>query len=273
MTATDVTGDEPPVAEPPPVTADERISHRARCSVGSISPEIGALIGAIIVWAFFWGNGQTFGEADTTLNWLDVAAPTGIMAAAVALLMIGGEFDLSSGVMTGATAIQIGLVSRYFMGDGVNIGWAIASAFLAAAAIGWFNGYDGQQDRAAQLHRHPRHVLHASRRDAGDLQTSRRQGAGRPDHQAGGRRLLQELDRPRVEVHRVRQPRQRCSSGWSSPARRRSSTACSSSRSSGVLALDIGACWSALVGVVGAAVGFVGLLERPTASSQRRCSA
>ena len=77
-----------------------------------ISPEIGALIGAVIVWAFFWGNGRTFGEADTTLNWLDVAAPTGIMAAAVALLMIGGEFDLSSGVMTGATAIQIGLMSR-----------------------------------------------------------------------------------------------------------------------------------------------------------------
>jgi ribose/xylose/arabinose/galactoside ABC-type transport system permease subunit len=106
-----------------------------------ISPEIGALIGAVIVWTFFWGNGQTFGRASTTLNWLDVAAPTGIMATAVALLMIGGEFDLSSGVMTGATAIQIGLVSRFFMGTGVNIGWAIGSAFLAAAAVGWFNGF------------------------------------------------------------------------------------------------------------------------------------
>ena len=142
MTATDVrVGEEPPVAEPPPVPADERISHRGPMRRWLISPEIGALIGAVIVWAFFWGNGRTFGEADTTLNWLDVAAPTGIMAAAVALLMIGGEFDLSSGVMTGATAIQIGLMSRYFMGDGINIGWAILSAFLAAAAVGWFNGY------------------------------------------------------------------------------------------------------------------------------------
>jgi simple sugar transport system permease protein len=142
MTATEVrVGEEPPVSEPPPIPADERISHRGPMQRWLVSPEIGALIGAIIVWAFFWGNGQTFGEADTTLNWLDVAAPTGIMASAVALLMIGGEFDLSAGVMTGATAIQIGLVSRFFMGDGVNIGWAIASAFLAAAAIGWFNGY------------------------------------------------------------------------------------------------------------------------------------
>ena len=141
MTATDVEVSEEPVSEPPPVPLDERISHRGPMRRWLISPEIGALIGAVIVWAFFWGNGRTFGEADTTLNWLDVAAPTGIMATAVALLMIGGEFDLSSGVMTGATAIQIGLFSRYFMGDGVNIGWAIGSAFLAAAAVGWFNGY------------------------------------------------------------------------------------------------------------------------------------
>jgi simple sugar transport system permease protein len=106
-----------------------------------ISPEIGALIGAVIVWIFFWGNARTFGQANSTLNWLDVAAPTGIMATAVALLMIGGEFDLSSGVMTGASAITIGLMSRKFMGDGINIGWAIGAAFLLAAAVGWFNGY------------------------------------------------------------------------------------------------------------------------------------
>ena len=106
-----------------------------------VSPEIGALIGTVLVWTFFWGVGKTFGEADTTLNWLDVAAPYGIMATAVALLMIGGEFDLSAGVMTGATAIHIGLFSQYFMGSGVNIGWAIGGCFLAAAAVGWFNGF------------------------------------------------------------------------------------------------------------------------------------
>ena len=141
MTATDVKADPEPVSEHHTVHADERIAHRGPMRRWLVSPEIGALIGAVIVWSFFWGNGRTFGEADTTLNWLDVAAPTGIMAAAVALLMIGGEFDLSSGVMTGATAIQIGLVSRFFMGTGVNIGWAIGSAFLAAGAVGWFNGF------------------------------------------------------------------------------------------------------------------------------------
>ena len=106
-----------------------------------ISPEIGALIGTVVVWAFLWGNGQTFGTAGTTLNWLDVAAPYGIMATAVALLMIGGEFDLSSGVMTGGTAMVIGLTSRFFAGHGVHIGFAIIAAFMAAGAIGWFNGF------------------------------------------------------------------------------------------------------------------------------------
>ncbi|MEY2554726.1 MAG: simple sugar transport system permease protein [Ilumatobacteraceae bacterium] len=141
MTATEVPTSEAPVADSPVVHADERIAHRGPMQRWLVSPEIGALIGAIIVWIFFWGNARTFGQANSTLNWLDVAAPTGIMATAVALLMIGGEFDLSSGVMTGASAITIGLMSRTFMGTGINIGWAIGAAFLIAAAVGWFNGF------------------------------------------------------------------------------------------------------------------------------------
>ncbi len=125
----------------PPRPVDERITHRGPMRKWLISPEIGALIGAVVVWTFLWGNGETFGTAGTTLNWLDVAAPYGIMATAIALLMIGGEFDLSSGVITGATAMIIGLMSRFFMGNGMHIGWAILAAFAAAAAIGWFNGY------------------------------------------------------------------------------------------------------------------------------------
>lgn len=141
MAVTEAAPGEAPEAEPKPTPADERLSHRGPMQRWLISPEIGALIGAVIVWVFFWGNARTFGQANSTLNWLDVAAPTGIMATAVALLMIGGEFDLSSGVMTGASAIVIGLMSRTFMGTGINIGWAIGAAFLIAAAVGWFNGF------------------------------------------------------------------------------------------------------------------------------------
>jgi simple sugar transport system permease protein len=122
-------------------SGDERIAHRGPMRRWLISPEIGALIGAVVVWAFLWGNGETFGTAGTTLNWLDVAAPYGVMATAIALLMIGGEFDLSSGVITGGSAMVIGLMSRFFTGTGMHIGYAILAAFAVAAAFGWFNGF------------------------------------------------------------------------------------------------------------------------------------
>ena len=84
-------------AKPTIVTADERIAFRGPIQRVLVSPEIGAIIGAVLVWAFFWGNGAKFGTPGTTLIMLDSAAPLGIMAVVVALLMIGGEFDLSSG--------------------------------------------------------------------------------------------------------------------------------------------------------------------------------
>ncbi len=40
--------------------SDERISYRSPLKRLLISPEIGALIGAVVVWAFFWGNGDKF---------------------------------------------------------------------------------------------------------------------------------------------------------------------------------------------------------------------
>ncbi|MCZ2823433.1 MULTISPECIES: ABC transporter permease [unclassified Modestobacter] len=71
-------------------------------------------------------------------NWLDVASILGIMAVAVALLMIGGHFDLSAGVMTGTTALTVGVVAVEFQ---QNIWVAIAAALVLALGIGAFNGW------------------------------------------------------------------------------------------------------------------------------------
>ncbi len=131
---------EPEEIKPPIVTADERIAHRGPIQRLLVSPEIGAIIGAVLVWAFFWGNGRTFGTAATTLIVLDAAAPIGIMAVVVALLMIGGEFDLSAGMMTGATGILVGLMVKYFVDTGAPMWLAVASAFIIAGTIGVFNG-------------------------------------------------------------------------------------------------------------------------------------
>ena len=60
------------------------------------------------------------------------------MAVAVALLMIGGHFDLSAGVMTGTTALTVGIVAVEF---GQNIWVAIGVSLVVALAIGFFNGW------------------------------------------------------------------------------------------------------------------------------------
>ncbi len=120
--------------------ADERISFRGPLRRMLVTPEVGALIGAILVWVFFWSVGTNFSTASGTASYLDIAAPLGIMAVAVALLMIGGEFDLSSGVMTGASGILVGLLVRTFMGEGASLFLAVPVAFIVAGCVGWFNG-------------------------------------------------------------------------------------------------------------------------------------
>jgi simple sugar transport system permease protein len=79
-----------------------------------------------------------FRSARGVANWMDPASTLGIMAVAVALLMIGGHFDLSAGVMTGTTALTVGVVAVEFR---QNIWVAIAVALVVALAVGFFNGW------------------------------------------------------------------------------------------------------------------------------------
>jgi simple sugar transport system permease protein len=79
-----------------------------------------------------------FRSARGVANWLDPASTLGIMAVAVALLMIGGHFDLSAGVLTGTTALTVGIVAVEFH---QNLWVAILVALVIALAIGFFNGW------------------------------------------------------------------------------------------------------------------------------------
>ena len=132
-----------PPSEPVRPTADERLAFRGPIQRLLLRPEIGALIGTTAVWVFFWAVAPVFGTAAGTANYLDVAAILGIMAVAVSLLMIGGEFDLSSGSITGATAMLVILLSKEvgeFGGAGLTLFIAVPLSFAFAMMIGWFNG-------------------------------------------------------------------------------------------------------------------------------------
>ena len=127
----------------PAAQGDERLAYRGPIQRLLTRPEIGGLIGAGAIWIFFWSVSDVFGTTAGANNYLDVATSLGIMAIAVALLMIGGEFDLSSGAMTGATGMLVVLLVKdpgELGGLGLPLTIAIPVTFLFAMGIGWVNG-------------------------------------------------------------------------------------------------------------------------------------
>ncbi len=102
-------------------------------------PEVAAAGGAIAVWFLFAVlAGPAFRSLPGTAAVLNAAAPLGILAAAVALLMIAGEFDLSVGSTVGATGMALLLLTQY-------LGWALWPAMfvsvLLAGLVGLANGW------------------------------------------------------------------------------------------------------------------------------------
>jgi simple sugar transport system permease protein len=125
---------------PPTAPADERLASTSWLTRLLRRPELGALIGAVVVYALFAGADTTgvFATITGTARWTDVASTVGIVAVPVALLMIGGEFDLSSGVMIGTSGLLCGVLTTEY-------GWAMWPAILVtfafAACIGLINGW------------------------------------------------------------------------------------------------------------------------------------
>jgi simple sugar transport system permease protein len=105
-----------------------------------LKPEMGAIAGTIVVWAIFVAiaGDSGFLTARGTASYLEVGAQLGILAVAVALLMIGGEFDLSIGSTIGACGMIIAILSTEY---GWNLWAAIGAAFAFAVIVGLINGY------------------------------------------------------------------------------------------------------------------------------------
>lgn len=103
-------------------------------------PELAAVAGAVLVFAFFAvvAGDSGFLTLGGTASYLEVAAQLGIVAVPVAMLMIAGEFDLSVGSMVGAAGMIIAI-------SVVEYGWplwaGVLAAFAAAILVGLFNGY------------------------------------------------------------------------------------------------------------------------------------
>ncbi|MDX3072148.1 ABC transporter permease [Streptomyces sp. NPDC088354] len=100
-------------------------------------PELGAVVGAAAVFVFFAVSADSFVRPESVGTILYAASTIGIMAVPVALLMIGGEFDLSAGVLVTSSALVSSMFS-YQMTANVWVG--VAVSLLVTLAIGFLNG-------------------------------------------------------------------------------------------------------------------------------------
>lgn len=126
-----------PSPQRPEKAVDERLLKTSPLKKFLGRPELGSVVGAVAVFLFFAVVADSFLRATSLATVLYAASTIGIMAVPVALLMIGGEFDLSAGVMVTTSALISSMFS-YQMTANVWVG--VGVSLLATLAIGVFNG-------------------------------------------------------------------------------------------------------------------------------------
>jgi simple sugar transport system permease protein len=123
-----------------PPAPDERLTRVSVLTPILKRPDTGAFVGAVAVFVLFSITASAVNwAADLGVwsSWLNVAAYDGIVAVAVALLMIGGEFDLSAGVMIGSSGLLLGLLTTH---ADWNIWPAIGVVLVFGLTVGFLNG-------------------------------------------------------------------------------------------------------------------------------------
>jgi len=120
-------------ASPPPVKAPSPLMTRLLAR-----PEIGALIAAIVIYIFFFLVAPAFRSAEAFSTILYASSLIGIVAVAVGLLMIGGEFDLSAGVAVVTYALTAAMLSYQF---NLNMWVGVFLAMILSLFIGFINGF------------------------------------------------------------------------------------------------------------------------------------
>ena len=100
-------------------------------------PELGAMAGLILVGVFFLSTASSsmFSVAGI-MNFMTPASQLGILAIGAALLMIGGEFDLSIGSMIAFAGLVLGTCLVVFQ---LPLGLALLATFAVAMVFGAIN--------------------------------------------------------------------------------------------------------------------------------------
>src|SRR5438270_12911258 len=127
-------------AAAPTARPDERLVRTSPLTRLLMRPDIGAFLGAVAVFfafGYFARGVNWLGDPSIAAGWTDQASQYGIVAVPVALLMIGGEFDLSAGVMIGSSGLLLGYLTTF---QNINIWPAMALVMLFGVIIGLIHG-------------------------------------------------------------------------------------------------------------------------------------
>ncbi len=124
--------------QPSGTARDERLKETPLAIRIMRRPELGAAAGLVFVTLFFLSTADpSMFTLAGVMNILAPASQLGILAIAAALLMIGGEFDLSIGSMVAFTGLVFG--SLIVLG-GLALPLALLATMAFAATLGALNG-------------------------------------------------------------------------------------------------------------------------------------
>lgn len=123
---------------PAAAAVDERLLRTSPLRKVLGRPELGAVVGALAVLVFFAFAADSFLTGAGLSTVLYAASTIGIMAVPVALLMIGGEFDLSAGVLVTSSAL---ISSMFSYQTTANVWVGVGVSLLVTLAVGAFNGF------------------------------------------------------------------------------------------------------------------------------------
>jgi simple sugar transport system permease protein len=127
----------PPVEQQTPPDHDERVGQHARLAAVLRRPGVGATVAALLVFLYFSFSTTAFAQPAGASTWIFTSSSFAIMAVVVALLMIGGEFDLSAGAMTGTTGLITGIMMSHWH---INVWVSVLTSLVVALTIGFLNG-------------------------------------------------------------------------------------------------------------------------------------
>ena len=116
---------------------DTRLTRRSGFSRLIRRPELASLLGAVVIFALFMAVAPAFRSLEAFSTVLYASSTLGIVALAVGLLMIGNEFDLSSGVAVTSAALVATMLNYNVH---LNSWVGVVLSLVTALAIGALNG-------------------------------------------------------------------------------------------------------------------------------------